>query len=376
MDEPFEASVVSSTMQVSGWVYSIFEPISRVEVFLSGIPLGTLRYGDERPDVASYPSKAPLRCGYHGQLVIDESFRGKQVLTVRVTDRRGEKKDFRRSINVDHSEMQPTFTGCVAIAEAGQLSAPAISQLLRDDLSAGKSLMSTTGRISLESFLIAGSSLQFSQVESPQISIILVLFNRAELTLQCLHSILRCNFQSYEVVIVDNGSSDETGRLLNQIEGARIIRNNTNYHYLLACNQASREARGECLLLLNNDTQLLGNSLEFAIKTLRSSDDIGAVGGRIVLPDGTLQEAGSIIWQDGSCIGYGRGDSPFAPAYMFKRDVDYCSAAFLLTWRNLFLEGGGFDVAYVPAYYEETDYCVSLSWLGFSEKQPNHRRSS
>ncbi|MDX6711424.1 MAG: hypothetical protein QOH96_2440, partial [Blastocatellia bacterium] len=269
-------------------------------------------------------------------------------------------KDFRRSIKVDHSELQSTFTGNSAFEEAGQLATPALSPLLRNDLSAAKSLMSTTGRIALESFLIAGSNLQFSQVRSPQISIILVLFNRAELTLQCLYSILKCNFNSYEVVIVDNGSSDETGSLLNQIEGARIIRNDTNCHYLIACNQASREAKGECLLLLNNDAQLLGNSLEFALKTLRSSDDIGAVGGRIVLPDGTLQEAGSIIWQDGSCLGYGRGESPLAPAYMFKRDVDYCSAAFLLTWRNLFLEGGGFDVAYVPAYYEETDYCVRL----------------
>jgi len=117
---------------------------------------------------------------------------------------------------------------------------------------------------------------------------------------------------------------------------------------------------GEFLLLLNNDTQILADSISSALETIKSSPSIGAVGGKIILPDGTLQEAGCIIWQDGSCLGYGRGDSPSAPAYMFKRDVDYCSAAFLLTRRDLFLEDGGFDEDYVPAYYEETDYCVRL----------------
>ena len=63
---------------------------------------------------------------------------------------------------------------------------------------------------------------------------------------------------------------------------------------------------------------------------------IGAVGGRLILPDGRFQEAGCIIWSDGSCEGYGRGDSPSAPEYAFTRDVDYCSGAFLLTPRQLY----------------------------------------
>jgi glycosyltransferase involved in cell wall biosynthesis len=119
-------------------------------------------------------------------------------------------------------------------------------------------------------------------------------------------------------------------------------------------------ARGENLLLLNNDAQLMPGSISSALRTLHSSNDIGAVGGKIILADGTLQEAGSIIWQDGSCLGFGRGDSPLAPPYMYQRDVDYCSAAFLLTPRELFLSAGGFDEAFAPAYYEEVDYCVGL----------------
>ena len=84
-------------------------------------------------------------------------------------------------------------------------------------------------------------------------------------------------------------------------------------------------------LFLNNDAQILGDSINQAVKTISEHPDIGAVGGKIILPDGTLQEAGSIIWQDGSCLGYGRGDDPESPQYMFQQEVDYCSGAFLLT---------------------------------------------
>src|SRR5207244_8292943 len=96
------------------------------------------------------------------------------------------------------------------------------------------------------------------------------------------------------------------------------------------------------------------------LRVIRSAPDIGAVGGRQVFLDGTLQEAGSIVWRDGSCLGYGRGDDPFAPMYMFRRDVDYCSAAFLLTPRRVWEKLGGFDEAFQPAYYEDSDYCARL----------------
>src|ERR1051326_4869403 len=233
---------------------------------------------------------------------------------------------------------------------------------LRDlqDLSAAKQALSSLAQISLKSFLAANSTIDFPSADRPELSIILVLYNRAELTLQCFYSILRNDLNSYEVVIVDNDSANETAELLARVNGAKIIRNATNLHFLRACNQAARRATGKYLLLLNNDAQLLPGSIASAVRTLNASDDIGAVGGKLLLPNGSLQEAGSIIWQDASCLGYGRGERPFAPPYMYRRDVDYCSGAFLLTPRELFLENGGFDEAYIPAYYEETDYCVKL----------------
>jgi GT2 family glycosyltransferase len=162
------------------------------------------------------------------------------------------------------------------------------------------------------------------------------------------------------VVILDNGSNPETLQVLDRLRGATIIKSETNLHFLRGVNRAAREARGRHLLLLNSDAQLLPGTLEAAVRTLESAEDIGAVGARIVLPDGTLQEAGSIIWNDGSCHGYGRGRAATDGEFMFRRDVDYCSGAFLLTPRALWEKLGGFDERYVPCYYEETDYCVRL----------------
>src|SRR6185436_15403780 len=107
-------------------------------------------------------------------------------------------------------------------------------------------------------------------------------------------------------------------------------------------------------------SQLLTGALQNALTTIKTSAGIGAVGGKILLLDGTLQEAGSVVWQDGSCTGYGRGDNPLAPMYNFRRDVDYCSGAFLLTPAKVWKELRGFDEAFKPAYYEETDYCMRL----------------
>ena len=227
-----------------------------------------------------------------------------------------------------------------------------------------KRVLNNLNQITLNNFLLSQGILEFTPVNNPLVSVILVLYNRAELTLSCLHSILHNSFKSLEVIIVDNNSSDCTKELLAKVQGVKFIFNDENRHFIAAANQASAIAQGEYLLFLNNDAQILGDSINQAVKTLNDQPDIGAVGGKIILPDGSLQEAGSIIWQDGSCLGYGRGDDPELPQYMFQREVDYCSGAFLLTPRKLFKELGGFDDIYQPAYYEETDYCVKLHQAG------------
>ena len=234
---------------------------------------------------------------------------------------------------------------------------------------AAKAAMRELLRVRLDAFLAGSATLALPRADAPEVSVLLVLFNQAELTFACLSSIAETLGQpgapAVEVVIVDNASSDATGALLARTEGATLVRNGENLHFLRAVNAGARVVRGQAILLLNNDALLLPGAVAAALRTLRSAPDIGAVGGRIILPDGTLQEAGSIIWRSGACVGYGRGDAPGASRYGFQRDVDFCSGAFLLTPTALWQAIEGFDERFAPAYYEEVDYCVRLWRCGF-----------
>lgn len=216
----------------------------------------------------------------------------------------------------------------------------------------------------LADHLHSGRTINLSTATDPLVSVLLVVHNRAELTLQCLMSLQQIRVP-FEVVVVDNASGDDTARLLRTVPAVRVIHNDANEHFLVGCNQAAAAAVGKHLLLLNNDAQLQPGAVEAALENLTQSDTVGAVGGRVILLDGTLQEAGSMVWADGSCSGYGRGDDPAAGPYQFRRDVDYCSGVFLLTPRELFQRLGGFDEAYKPAYYEEVDYCLRLQDAGY-----------
>lgn len=203
-----------------------------------------------------------------------------------------------------------------------------------------------------------------------RVSVIVVLFNQAGLTKRCLDSIIAharsdCFFIELELILVDNASTDETDALLSRIDGAKVIRNKENIGFLRAVNAASLHATGKYLLLLNNDAELLPSSLQAAIQRIESNPVIQAVGGPVILLDGSLQEAGNIIWKDASCLGYGRGHQPSADTFQHVRYVDYVSGAFLLTPLDRFLTMGRFNDQLAPAYYEESDYCVRLWQSGF-----------
>lgn len=217
----------------------------------------------------------------------------------------------------------------------------------------------------LQEFLESEQRLQFPKFSESELSIVLVFYNQAHLSLLCLKSLLEHANEKYEVVVVDNQSTDETAQLLQRLDNVKIQRNDENLGFVRAVNQAAELASGKYFLLLNNDALIERDTLRSALHTLNSSSDIGAVGAKIKLLDGSLQEAGSIIWQDGACIGYGRGDRPDAPPYMMQRDVDYCSGAFLLMETALFRELNCFDEAFAPAYYEESDFCIRLHKLGY-----------
>lgn len=218
---------------------------------------------------------------------------------------------------------------------------------------------------SLSNFLDNKVRLTLPWAEKPRVSVLVILFNQAGLSLLCLEALAKITDVEFETIIVDNASSDRVPELLNQVEGAQIIRNEENEGFLLAVNRAAPLAKGEYLLLLNNDALVFHDSLSAAIRRFERNPAAGAVGGQILLWNGQLQEAGSIVWQDGSCLGYGREDDPQNPEYSFVRPVDYCSGAFLMVRRSLFESLNGFDTDYCPAYYEESDFCIRLWKAGY-----------
>lgn len=207
--------------------------------------------------------------------------------------------------------------------------------------------------------------LSFPRHDEPVVSIIVLTFNKAHLTYQCLESILAHADLPYELVIVDNNSLDETPALLERCENAVIIRNEQNLGFVRGCNQGAKVARGSYLLFLNNDTVVTANWLSSLVATIEGHPRCGAVGCKLVWPNGRLQEAGSVVWADGSTSGYGRGDDPLSPPYCYLREVDYCSGACLLVRRDLFWKLGGFDERYAPAYYEDADLCLGIARLGY-----------
>jgi GT2 family glycosyltransferase len=217
----------------------------------------------------------------------------------------------------------------------------------------------------LSAFLSSGNRIKLPTCDQPKVSIIVVLFNQAELTFECLRALADAIDIAAEVIIVDNASTDLTKELCAQVIGAHVIRNEENAHFLQAVNQAAPATRGDAVLLLNNDTRITFGSISVAHQLLQEKENIGAVGGKIILLDGSVQEAGCIIWSDGSCFGYARGRTPSDPELQFRRDVDYCSGAFLLVRRSLFERLNWFDTTFSPAYYEDSDLCMRIREAGF-----------
>ena len=208
-------------------------------------------------------------------------------------------------------------------------------------------------------------ALAFRCDPEPTVSIIIPVFNQVDYTLQCLASIQNnLPSVSFEILLVDDCSTDATARLLDLVRGIRVIRNAINLGFLTNCNNAAAVAKGRYLMFLNNDTEVAPRWLDELVETLEGDPTIGMAGSKLLFADGMLQEAGGIIWSDGSGLNYGRGDDPRRPEYNYVRDVDYCSGASILIAKKLFDQLGAFDQRYAPAYYEDTDLAFTVRKAG------------
>lgn len=180
-------------------------------------------------------------------------------------------------------------------------------------------------RRKFRAFLKGGELLIFSVASSPRISFIIPVFNGAYHTLECMLSILRLADCTYEVIVVDDGFNDETSEVPRRFQNVRIHKNSKNIGFLRSVNAGPKLARGEHLVFINNDARLVEGSINDAIGAYESEKDCGLIRVRVRHVSGGLQEAGCIIYQDGTTNGYSRYQRDDDVRALFQRDVDYCS---------------------------------------------------
>lgn len=229
-----------------------------------------------------------------------------------------------------------------------------------------KSFLERIAFSELQDFLATGSTMDFGiEGQTPLVSIVVIVYNKAHLTLQCIRAIHDSCLKNIELIIIDNHSSDQTQELFSRLKGSvRTLRNNENLHFLRACNQAFGMVEGRYIALVNNDALVAPNCFSRAIECAHRYDDQAIVGGKVLHLDGYIQDAGSVVFNDGSVKGLGRRTPPDSSLYSFERKVDYVSGCFLLVSTDIVNRLKGFDESFAPAYYEETDFCFRARDLG------------
>lgn len=201
--------------------------------------------------------------------------------------------------------------------------------------------------------------------QAPVVSIVIPVYGEHVTTYQCLKSIAaHPPSQPYEVIIADDCSPQPAQEALAMVEGLHFYRAENNLGFVGNMNAGAAEAKGQYLVLLNNDTIICASAFDRLLATFDEHKDVGMVGAKLLNTDGSLQEAGGIIWRDGSGWNWGRGQQSDDPRFNYVRDVDYCSGAVLAIPRQLFTDMGGFDTRYMPAYYEDTDLAFRIRERG------------
>jgi GT2 family glycosyltransferase len=206
----------------------------------------------------------------------------------------------------------------------------------------------------------------FPFFSNPRVSIVIPAYNGWKMNYLCLRSIWEnTESVSYEVIFADDVSTDETQNVSNYIKNIRHIRNTENLGFLKNANNAAAFANGEFIHFLNNDTKVTPGWLSSLVSLMDTDKTIGLAGSKLVYPDGRLQEAGGIIWQDASGWNYGHKQDPDASEYNYVKEVDYISGASILVRKSLWDELGGFDTRYCPAYAEDSDLAFAVREKGY-----------
>jgi O-antigen biosynthesis protein len=201
---------------------------------------------------------------------------------------------------------------------------------------------------------------------APELSIVILNFNKAALTAACLRSLWRhTDGRRYEILVVDNGSEPEDFARLAAVRGPfRLLRLRDNRFFGEGNNIGAERARAPVLCLMNNDVFVTPGWLPPLVRVLESRADCGLVGPRFLYPDGRVQEAGALLDAAGRARRLDHGAVPSPAGEDDIRQVDYVSAAAVLVRKAVFERVLGFDAAFEPVYYEDTDLCLKIAEAG------------
>jgi GT2 family glycosyltransferase len=208
----------------------------------------------------------------------------------------------------------------------------------------------------------------------PLVSIIVPTRDALPLLRQCVESVLgKTKYPRFELLVVDNQSADPEalaylGELARRAT-VRVIRYDRPFNYSAINNFAARQAQGEVLCLLNNDTEVISPDwLEEMVGHLLQ-DKVGAVGARLLYTDGRVQHGGVTVGP-GGCADHLHAELPRGhPGYCHRaviaQELSAVTAACMLTWKHLYERLGGFDEKNLPVAFNDVDYCLRLQDAGY-----------
>lgn len=208
----------------------------------------------------------------------------------------------------------------------------------------------------------------------PLVSVIVPTRDRADLMARCAEAVLsRTDYAPLELVVVDNGSEDPAAlALLRQLAGdarVRIVGQPGPFNFSALINHGVREARGEVVVLLNNDTDVIGAGWlrEMVAHALRPG--VGAVGAKLRYPDGRVQHAGVVLSSDGGSMhqlqraeGWELGPGG---ELALVRTVKAVTGACLAMRRAVFLEVGGLEESHLKVTFNDIDLCLRVGERGY-----------
>ncbi len=197
-------------------------------------------------------------------------------------------------------------------------------------------------------------------------SVIVPVWNGIEFLERCLSALRAQDYSRYEVVVVDNASSDGSADFVAEhFPEARLVRNEYNLGFAGGCNAGLRVSDGEVLVLLNQDTEVSPGWLRHVVEALEAPE-VGVVGCKIFYPDGErLQHAGGWFdWPLALAHHYGQGEHD-SGAYDEPRIMEYVTGAAMGFRREVMERVGLLDEGFWPGYFEDADFCFRAREAGF-----------